>query len=248
MTTREIKPVVAAPPQGHDRHSGLDTALRFFEGTASSYDLTVHLCTLGLDWWWKRKLLEELPHAPRLILDQACGTGILTLAMARKYPSCRVIGIDLHQDYVHLAVRKAEQRAIENTVFMHGRAEDVVLKGPFDCITSSYLAKYADLHRLVLGAQAMLREGGTLIMHDFTYPRTKVLALLLKLYFKLMRILGSRFFPQWQPVFQELEPFLKASRWVEELLSCLWSHSLTPLGVKQHTLGLSTIVIAQKPH
>jgi hypothetical protein len=43
--------------------------------------------------------------------------------------------------------------------FIHGRAEDVVLPGDFDCITSCYLAKYADLGLLVNRAHDMLREG-----------------------------------------------------------------------------------------
>jgi demethylmenaquinone methyltransferase/2-methoxy-6-polyprenyl-1,4-benzoquinol methylase len=54
--------------------------------------------------------------------------------------------------------------------FILGRAEDVVLDRSCDCITSSYLAKYAELGTLILNAEKMLRPGGLIIMHDFTYP------------------------------------------------------------------------------
>src|SRR6266581_4195810 len=52
---------------------------------------------------------------------------------------------------------KAKDLQLTNIEFISGRAEDVILDGAFDCITSSYLAKYADLDRLIENARAMLR-------------------------------------------------------------------------------------------
>ena len=42
------------------------------------------------------------------ILDQACGTGILTLKIARRFPQARIIGVDLTDEYLRVARRKAE--------------------------------------------------------------------------------------------------------------------------------------------
>ena len=36
-------------------------AERFFSGNAESYDHIARVSTLGLDWWWKRKILRKIP-------------------------------------------------------------------------------------------------------------------------------------------------------------------------------------------
>ncbi|CAN0415561.1 unnamed protein product [Phaeothamnion confervicola] len=53
-------------------------AERFFSGNGASYDHIARVSTLGLDGWWKRKILGKIPKAPRLILEQDSGTGSLT--------------------------------------------------------------------------------------------------------------------------------------------------------------------------
>ena len=149
----------------------IDLVERFFSATGSTYDHMANLCTLGFDIWWKRKILEKIPSGgPLQIIDQACGTGILTLKIARRLPHCRVIGVELREEYLSIAREKLQQLGLHNVELILGRAEDVFLEGSFDCITSSYLAKYADIDRLVAGAKRMLRSGGLLIMHDSSYP------------------------------------------------------------------------------
>lgn len=225
--------------------SGLDTAHRFFHGTAPTYDITVHFWTFGFDWWWKKRIIDKIRPPTHLILDQACGTGILTLRMARKFQDCRVIGIELHEDYLSLAAKKAWVLGLENVQWILGRAEDVILRGQFDCITSSYLSKYAEMKDLIQGAKKMLRTGGLLIMHDFTYPRNPFVAGLLSVYFRFMQTFGRLFFPQWETTFYELEDFIRQSRWVPDLVKCLEEYNFSHLRVERLTLGFATIVSAR---
>ena len=231
---------------GGKTDAGLESARRFFANTASTYDRCVLLWTLGLDRCWKRKILGQIPPAPRCMIDQACGTGILTLQMASRFPSCRVIGVELHREYLSLAAQKAHVLGVGNVQWVQGRAEDVVLKGHYDCITSSYLAKYADMDRLVQGARKMLRDGGVLVVHDFTYPRRRLLSTALGVHFRIMRALGTPAFPQWKIVFQELEDFLKTSRWVPEIISSLEKNGFRGIRAIRLALGFAAIVTAAR--
>lgn len=259
MSTPWISPPRGAPIRMRQAHepgvllqgraetvSGLRAAHRFFAGTASSYDLTVHVWTLGLDRLWKKKILAKIPPVPERMIDQACGTGILTLQMARRYPGCKIVGVDLHRDYITLAARKAGMMGLGNVHWVQGRAEDVVLRGRYDAITSSYLAKYAELDRLVRTCGRMLRTGGVLVMHDFTYPRRRILTHALGLYFRIMRAVGGRTLPEWRIVFNELEDFLRQSRWVSGLISALQRNGFGMIRREELTLGFSTIVSAVK--
>jgi demethylmenaquinone methyltransferase/2-methoxy-6-polyprenyl-1,4-benzoquinol methylase len=228
--------------------SKLEVVHRFFAGTGFSYDQVVTVCTCGFDKYWKRRILAKIPAHPGLILDQACGTGILTLAIARKFPDCQVTGVELRDEYLDIAREKARSSGISNVRFVLGRAEDVIVEGDYDCITSSYLAKYAELQPLIANADRMLRPGGVIIMHDFTYPANPVFRTLWLVYFHLMKLIGSRIYPEWRTVFNELPAFLRQSTWLSETLAMLKEHAFCGVTSDSLTFGSSAIVTARKPH
>ena len=164
-----------------------ESAERFFSGNAWSYDHIARVSTLGLDGWWKRKILKKIPKAADRILEQASGTGILTCKIARLFPKSRVIGVELHEEYLKVARKKVRDLDLSNVEFIHGRAEDVILKGGFDCIVSDYLAKYVDLDLLVAHAWRMLRKGGLLIMHELTRPTNPQFLVLWSIHFNFLQ-------------------------------------------------------------
>jgi len=176
--------------------SPTDRVRRFFSGTGTTYDRIVNLCTLGFDRLWKQQILRTIPKGSSRILDQACGTGILTLKIARRFPQARIVGVDLTAEYLRVAQKKAAALGLNRLEFITGRAEEVRPDLIFDCITSSYLAKYADLERLVDNIKHLLRDGGILIMHDFTYPVSPVFARIWEFYFKLLQTFGAWKYPQ----------------------------------------------------
>ena len=47
----------------------------------------------------------------------------------------------------------------------------------------------------------MLKEGGTLLMHDFTYPPKPGLVTIWRAYFKLLQIFATPMFPAWRELF-----------------------------------------------
>jgi demethylmenaquinone methyltransferase / 2-methoxy-6-polyprenyl-1,4-benzoquinol methylase len=227
--------------------SKLDTVHRFFSGTGSSYDRVVVLGTCGLDRYWKRRMLARIPERPAHIIDQACGTGIVTIEIARRHPDCQVTGVELRDEYLQHAREKARSLGMRNVAFVLGRAEDVVVAGPCDCITSSYLAKYADLPMLIANAARMLRPGGLMILHDFTCPTRPVFRWVWQVYLWLLRLIGRSVFPEWRTVFDELPAFLRQTRWVAESTALLAENGFRDVATEPLTFGAAAIVTARKP-
>jgi demethylmenaquinone methyltransferase/2-methoxy-6-polyprenyl-1,4-benzoquinol methylase len=227
-------------------HPGVDLAHRFFSGTGTSYDQIVHLCTFGFDWWWKNKILQKIPPHSLRIMDQACGTGILTFKIAQNFPRCHVTGVELREEYLDIARQKAAARGLRNVEFLLGRAEDVLLDETFDCITSSYLAKYAELDVLVRNAEKMLRSGGVLIMHDFIYPSGRFFPKVWHVYFKILQTLGAWKYPEWQTAFEELPTALRKTAWLTELMVALEENAFSDIRVEKLTFATSAIVTAVK--
>jgi ubiquinone/menaquinone biosynthesis C-methylase UbiE len=141
---------------------------------------------------------KRLPKAPDRILEQASGTGILTCEIAQLFPECRVIGVELHDGYLSIARTKVRDLGLTNVEFIHGRAEDVVLEGEFECIVSDYLAKYVDLDLLVTHVRVMLRKDGLFILHELRPTHPFFLALW-NAHFKFLRAYGNWRYPEFRP-------------------------------------------------
>ena len=227
-------------------YPGFKLAHRFFSGTGHSYDHIVHLCTIGFDIWWKKKIMAKIPARPLKIIDQACGTGILTFKIAEKFPHCRVIGIELRDEYLRFAQQKAKALKSSTVAFILGRAEDIVLESAFDCITSSYLAKYADLATLVQNAKKMLKPEGVLIMHDFTYPSGRIFSWIWERYFRILQTVGAFRYPEWRTAFNELPTLLHETEWVNDLLRILPENGFFDVTIENLTFGTSAIVSATR--
>ena len=232
--------------EGKRDEGRLQLVERLIAGTGPTYDAMVHWATLGIDGLWKQRMLACIPEGNGPLLDLACGTGISTLSIAHRFPRRRVVGVELRDEYLEIARDKAKRGAIGNVDFVLCRAEDFESALSFDCITSSYLAKYADLPRLTRNSRAMLRPGGLLMMHDFTLPPKRLLVALWRLYFILMRKTVARVFPGWKAIYDSLPRLIEQSRWLAELQQALARNDFADVKVDYQTLYGSAIVTAIK--
>jgi len=221
-------------------HEGHGIARKFFTGTSSSYDTVVNITTFGQDASWKRAILDLIPTGNYKVLDLACGTGILTLALAQRVSV--VVGVDLMEENIRVANEKSRENEITNVTFCTSAAETIPQQdSSFDFVTASYLPKYCDIELVVKESARVLKRNGLLIMHDFTYPKSIAMRGLWNTYFKILRIAGV-FSPSWRPVFNELDHVIKHSRWVDELVNAMNEHGFRNVQCKNLTYDTSAIV------
>jgi demethylmenaquinone methyltransferase/2-methoxy-6-polyprenyl-1,4-benzoquinol methylase len=223
--------------------SRLHLVERFFSGTGSTYDAMVHYATLGIDRRWKEHILAQIPSDARRILDLASGTGILTRALAQRFPLAEVVGVELREEY--LAV--ARDKPLPNVSFHLGRAEDFSSDAPFDCVVSSYLAKYAEVPRLAAAAASWLTPGGMFLAHDFTLPPHPLLRRIWRLYFFLLQTLGAPVLPAWREIFYGLPRLIEETQWVTELPAALKREGFQNIHLDYLTLSGSALLTAVAP-
>lgn len=219
---------------------------KFFSRTGPSYDEVVHRFTLGIDRLWKKRILEQIT-SPRSVLDLACGTGILTFAIARKFPESCVIGVDITKGYLGIARLKAEALGFKNVDFVHSPAEDYLSHARFDTITTSYLPKYADLPRLIKNCRRMMAPEGRLLMHDFTYPDSLILQKIFALYFKLAQQIGGLWYPEWKEVLRDLPEVIRQTAWVSDTTAAMEAEGFCEVQVESLTMQGAAIISAKAP-
>ena len=214
---------------------------KFFDETGTTYDGVVSYGTLGKDKYWKRKILEQISDGDSF-LDLACGTGILTREIAEKFPSAKIVGIDITKSYLDVA--KQNSNSFDNISFILDDAEKFKLDSKFDCITASYLPKYCDPEILVKNCVAHIKPGGKIIFHDFTYPKNLVIKLLWNFFFIFLRLAGY-FIPSWKDALIGLPKLIRRTKWLDS-----YSDAMKKSGLKvSHqylTYGASAILTGTK--
>src|SRR5215210_4349822 len=181
-------------------HEGHAQAMRFFTNiNADSYDLISRLATFGQDIAWKHEIIRAVRSRSH-ILELACGTGILSSMLAERGKS--VAGIDLTFEYLLILKRKLKMPIAQGTAEVLPYRDE-----SFDAMVSSYLAKYVDLQKVIDECWRVLRPGGIVVFHDFTYP-SGLICNLWHTYFELLRLAG-RFVTSWKVVFGQLDDVIK---------------------------------------
>ena len=214
---------------------------KFFGKTAKSYDSVVTWATFGRDKYWKNEILRKVPSV-NSVLDLACGTGILTRLIADAYPNAKIIGVDIMQNYLDVA--KTNSQNYGNITFVNQDAEKLNLDLKFDCITSSYIPKYCDAETLVKVCIKHLKDGGTIIFHDFTYPKNRFVRNLWDLYFVVLNFIGI-FIPSWKDVFRDLPKLIMSTSWLDDYEKTM-RHNGLQTEQKLLTLGSSAILVGKK--
>ena len=149
-----------------------------FAEVAPRYDLINDLQSLGLHRIWKRRVVRAARVGPgQTALDLCCGTGDLTLALART--GAAATGLDFSEPMLAVARQRAERLARASgpagagpLVFQQGDA----LKLPFadaafDAVTIGYgLRNLSDPRAGLAEMGRVLRPGGRLLVLEFGKP------------------------------------------------------------------------------
>ncbi|MBL7995296.1 class I SAM-dependent methyltransferase [bacterium] len=225
-----------------NRHSIISS---FFPGTGKSYDTVVNVFSLGLDRYWKRAIYKRVPPSSR-ILDLACGTGIVTLGLAKRHPGAEIVGVDITDDYLTIYQERIQKHNIK-AQFILGNAEDVILDGLFDTVVSSYIPKYVDPDMLLKNISPHIRSGGVIVLHDFTLPSNIFARTIWTAYNHVMNFIGIRLFPEWKEVFDAgLTRLIRETRWFDTFPEMLAHHGFTNIHKNHLSLGAAGIIWAVK--
>jgi demethylmenaquinone methyltransferase/2-methoxy-6-polyprenyl-1,4-benzoquinol methylase len=197
----------------------------------------LRLATFGQDIAWKHEIIRAVSGRSH-ILELACGTGILSSMLAERGKS--VAGIDLTFEYLLILKRKLKMPIAQGTAEVLPYRDE-----SFDAMVSSYLAKYVDVQKVIDECWRVLRPGGIVVFHDFTYP-SGLICNLWHTYFELLRLSG-RFVTSWKVVFGQLDDIIKKSDWVDQTIYALKNRKFQNVNCRCYTARTSTIVSAEKP-
>jgi ubiquinone/menaquinone biosynthesis C-methylase UbiE len=132
-----------------------------------AYDLVLAL--VAREGRWRRMLLDALdPRDGELIVDIGCGTGSQAIAIKKKRPGARVIGIDPDPNVLDIARAKAKAAGVEIEwrQGLGGQAADLIGEGVADAVISSLVLHQCDVpvKGEILRAMARLAKPGARVL------------------------------------------------------------------------------------
>jgi len=174
-------------PEGIDNEEQAATWVRgMFGRIAPRYDLLNHLLSMNIDRYWRARTVarvsEALANPSARVLDVACGTGDLTLALEARGPA-RVFGSDFCHPMLVTARRKIVQRRSRSALFEADALRLPLADGSLDLVTIAFgFRNLANYRHGLEELRRVLRPQGLAAILEFSTPPNPVLALLYGFY------------------------------------------------------------------
>lgn len=143
-------------------------------GLTRFYDLGVRVTMR--ERLWRPVIVEAVADRnPAVVADVGCGTGALSIPIAARLPSARVVGIDGDPQVLDIARGKPGADAVEWTEGLAGALP--LQAGAADVVVTSLVLHHLPLQtkrEMLSEAHRVLRPGGRLIVADWAAPQDVV--------------------------------------------------------------------------
>ncbi|MEW6377187.1 MAG: bifunctional demethylmenaquinone methyltransferase/2-methoxy-6-polyprenyl-1,4-benzoquinol methylase UbiE [Thermodesulfobacteriota bacterium] len=161
---------------------------KLFDSIAPRYDFLNHFLSLGRDFYWRKMAVRELRGLDGWILDIATGTGDVAIEIIHQDGHRRkVFGLDFSEPMIRGAKQKLLKKGLSQKIVLSiGDA----LSLPFRENTFSASMIAFGLRNILKKEQAfsemvrVTKEGGKVIILEFTFPQQGLMRRLYPIYFK----------------------------------------------------------------
>lgn len=153
---------------------------KMFDLISPTYDRVNRALTLGMDQYWRRKLVDYLPRQQGIrLLDCATGTAdqILALMERSEKISCAV-GIDLAEEMLNIGKRKIAKTPYCSRVSLEvcSALELSYPDNSFDCATISFgIRNVIDVGRCLREMHRVLTSCGRILILECSLPANPLL-------------------------------------------------------------------------
>jgi len=238
-----------------DKKAKQEKIVTMFDDIASTYDLTNRVLSMGIDIQWRRTACEkayEILNSKELeqITDVACGTGDLLLfwkeyADKKGIDVQRYVGVDPSVGMLEVARKK-----IDFAKFKEGKAQEL----PVDDSSTELISISYGIRNVVDRVEALqefyraLKPKGIVVILEFTKQEReglfdKVVDFGMKKVLPRVGGLISKNYEAYKYLPDSIEGFLTTEMLEKELVEAGFEMRYT----KSFTMGISTLLIAQKP-
>ena len=233
-------------------HLDPDSIRKLFNSVAPTYDFLNHLLSLRRDVSWRREAIRELDGFQGFILDVATGTADLAMeALSREEHSRSVMGLDFSEAMLRAAQQKLQKRHLSDRIFLSlGDAVSLPFRdGSFSASMIAFgLRNIPEKDRALREMVRVTREGGRVILLEFTLPRKGVMKILYPIYFtKILPWVGGRVSGD-KGAYAYLPESVFRFRYPEDYEELMRRSGLDQVHSRHLTFGIVSLMVGTKRH
>ena len=223
---------------------------KMFNRIAPYYDFLNRLLSLGIDVQWRKKAIRQLESAqPKLILDVATGTADLALESVRTLNPEKVIGVDISTEMLDIGRSKIKKRGLSTIIELkEGDSENLPFEdNTFDAITVAFgVRNFENLEKGLSEMRRVLKDGGKLIVLEFSKPSLFPFKQVFQFYFKYMLPLIGKLTSKDPRAYKYLYESVQAFPDGERFMNILAKTGYKSNQCKPLTLGICSIYSGEK--
>lgn len=237
-------------PYAHSDKSKREQVEMMFDNIAPKYDFLNHYFTIGIDKIWRKKAIKiASQNNPDNILDIAAGTGDFTILEAKRTSAKEIVGIDISQNMLNVAIQKANRQKLGNRVkFLKADSLDMPFEPEtFDAVTVGFgVRNFADIPAGLKEIYRVLKTGGRLVVLELSEPSNPLVKGVFGFYFhKVMPAAGkliSKDPSAYKYLPDSVEQFPYGQRFLDIMTGCGFKNAK----LKWLSLGIAAIYWGEK--
>ena len=220
-----------------------------FEDVSHKYDFLNHLLSFGLDYYWRKKLVQYAEvESGQKILDVATGTGDLAIAMV-KTNAQKIIGLDISKGMLDVGIEKIKDRNLNNTIEMViGDSENLKYENDFfDAVTVSFgVRNFESLDSGLSEIFRVLKPNGSLVILETSNPTKFPFKQFYRFYSKFILPSIGKIFSKDKVAYNYLSESSAEFPCGEKFNNILKKIGFTNVVDFPQTFGVATIYVASK--
>jgi demethylmenaquinone methyltransferase/2-methoxy-6-polyprenyl-1,4-benzoquinol methylase len=144
-----------------------------FSTIAHRYDLLNRLLSLGIDRWWRKVAVDQLPKVENArFLDVATGTCDIALEIIKRHPpDTKVVGLDFSEKMLELGKKKIKAAGCQDRIELHlGDVTSLPFEdNTFDASIIAFgIRNVQDYKKGIAEMGRVVKSGGKVVILEFT--------------------------------------------------------------------------------
>ena len=221
-----------------------------FNNIAPQYDFLNRFLSAGIDISWRKKALSMLKSDnPKKMLDIATGTADVAILAAKTLSPEKIIGIDISEGMLELGKQKIATLQLQNVIELQkGDSEAIQFEdNSFDAVTVSFgVRNFQDLEKGMSEIKRVLRNGGKVVVLEFSRPSLPGIQQLYKVYMSLVAPGIGKLFSNNRDAYQYLNDSVQKFPEGKDFIRVLDSIGFKNTSFKRLSLGICSIYIGEK--
>lgn len=234
----------------NELHARKDESYKIFDKIAGTYDFLNHLLSFGIDIYWRKVLINNLPKKNELeILDLACGTGDLTVALAKAPSVKRVLGIDLSQGMIDIGkIKIGNKKLSEKSSMEIGDGVNIPKEdNSYDVTTVSFgIRNFPDTQESLNNMYRVIRPGGRSMILEFSIPKNFIFRGIYFFYFRYLLPFVGNLVSKHKDAYSYLNETVEDYPYGENFASMMKKAGFDNVHYKELTFGIATLYIGDK--